>query len=116
MRARARCYGAAMRSLLLVVSVVALTACGGYKKDVETICNVRARAGVSADAGADAQADAIATYLMLHVHTPKAKKMMATMGSKSLAEKAAVLAREAKAEGVSPCPLADEYTAPAAAH
>lgn len=105
-----------MRTLLLLVSVVALTACGGYKKDVETICHARARAGVPADAGADAQADALATYLMLNVHTPKAKKMMATMGSKSLAEKAAVLAREAKAEGVSPCPLAEEYNAPSVKH
>jgi len=101
-----------MRTLLLTAAVLCLTACNGYKKDVETICNARARAGVSADAGADEQAEKLASYLMEHVHTSKAKRLFATMGSKTAAEKAAVLAREAKSEGVSPCPLAEEFSAP----
>jgi hypothetical protein len=101
-----------MRSTLLVVTGLLLAGCSGYKNDVEAICNARTRAHVSADAGQAEQAQALAAWLMLNVHTPKAKRLFATMGSKTPAEKAAVLAREAKSQGVAPCPLAEEFGAP----
>lgn len=100
------------RRLLTLAALAALLAgCNGYQTDLITICNARARSGVSADAGADEQVDQIGAYLMTHVHTPKAKRLFATMGSKTPAQRAEALAKEAKAEGVSPCPLAEEFGA-----
>ena len=96
------------RRLVAVTAVLLLTACGGFKKDLQTICDARARAQVPANTPADKQADLIAQYLFLNVHTPKAKKIFASLGSLSTAEKAKVLRREAAKEGITDCALADE--------
>ena len=83
-----------------------------WRSSLTTVCNARAKAGVSADAGAEEQAQALTAYLMLNVKTKKAKQLFGKMASRPLAEQAATLAREAKSEGVAPCPLAEEYAAP----
>ena len=110
--ARAAATVPRMRPALLLAAVLLLCACDGYKKDVTTVCNARAKAGVAADAGAEEQAQALTAYLMLNVKTKKAKQLFGKMASRPPAEQAATLAREAKSEGVSPCPLAEEFAAP----
>ena len=101
-----------MRRFVAVLGLLGLAGCGGYKKDLETICDARARAKVPATGKPEDQATAIAEYLFLNVHTPKAKKIFGTMGSLSPAEKAKVLRREAGKEGITTCALADEFDPP----
>jgi hypothetical protein len=102
-----------MRVALVLVSSLVLLGCDAARKDLETICNVRARAKVPADASAEKAESMISEYLMLNVHSSKVKKTFATMGSKSPAEKAKLLRREATSEGLTSCPLADEFDPPA---
>ena len=97
-----------MRRLLVVTAGLLLAGCGGFKKDLQTICDARARAKVPAGATTEQQTDAISAFLFLNVHTPKAKKIFASIGSLSTAEKAKVLRREAAKEGITSCALADE--------
>jgi hypothetical protein len=101
-----------MRRFVAVSAVLLLVGCGGYKKDLETICDARARAKVPATGKAEDQASAISEFLFLNVHTPKAKKIFSTLGSLSPAEKAKVLRREASKEGITSCALADEFDPP----
>ncbi len=98
-----------MRALALSMSWLLLAGCDGYRRDVETICAVRARVTLPAGADADAQEAAFTTYLMTNIHSPKARKMFATLGSLSPVEKARALRKEATAAGVTPCALADEF-------
>lgn len=98
-----------MRRLALTTTLLLLAGCGGYKKDVETICNVRTLVSVPAGADAAKQESVLSEYLSTNIHSPKARKMFATLGSLTPVEKAKVLRKEASKEGVAPCPLADEF-------
>lgn len=100
-----------MKALTLAVSLLLITGCDGYRKDVETVCNVRARVKVPPKAEPAEEAELIKAYLFENIHSPKAKKVFLTLGSMSNSEKVAVLRREASASGVSGCPLADEAEA-----
>lgn len=100
-----------MKALTLGVSLVLLAGCDGYRKDVETVCNVRARVKVPPKAEPAEEAELIKAYLFENIHSPKAKKVFLTLGSMSDSEKLAVLRRETGATGVSSCPLADEAEA-----
>lgn len=70
----------------------------------------RNRSGAPVPLPADvAEEAAFTTYLMMNIHSPKAKEMFATLGSLSPVEKAKALRKEATAAGVTPCALADEF-------
>ncbi len=101
-----------MRPLLLVVPLLMLCACDPAKKDLETICHVRERVKMPAGADDEKQQAVITEYLTMNVHSPKVRSMVARFGSKSAEEKAQVLRKEAANEGISPCPLADEFDPP----
>lgn len=98
-----------MRTLAPVVTLFLLVGCDGYKKDVETVCNVRAR--VKIPPNADNEGQLIGGYLFENIHSPKAKKVFLSLGTMNNADKLALLRKEAAATGVSPCPLADEAEA-----
>lgn len=108
-------YGGAMRLLLLAASAAFLFSCGGFKKDLDTICHVRERVSMPAGADAEKQEAVITEFLVTNVKSPEAKRMYATFGSKTRAEQAKVLRDTAAKQGVSPCPLADELDRPVAA-
>ena len=88
------------------------SSCGGYKKDLEAVCDARARAKIPADADEEARDAALSGYMLGHVYTPEAKKMFSRFGSLPAVAKAKILRTEAAKEGVSPCPLADEFDPP----
>ncbi|MER2560353.1 MAG: hypothetical protein ABTQ32_06535 [Myxococcaceae bacterium] len=98
-----------MRTFALVVTLFLLVGCDGYKKDVETVCNVRSRVKIPANAENEGQL--IGGYLFENIHSPKAKKVFLSLGTMNNTEKLALLRKEAAATGVSPCPLADEAEA-----
>lgn len=100
-----------MRMVIGVLAAGLLVGCDAYKKDVETVCNVRARAKLPDKAEAGEEAEAFRTYLFTNIHSPKAKKAFLSMGNLSDAEKVALLRKEAGKAGVDPCPLADEVEA-----
>ncbi len=99
------------RTMAVVVASFLVGGCGGYKSDVETVCNVRARAKIPANAEPAEQAEAIKSYLWENVFSPKAKKMFVSVGSMPNAERVDLLRRESKAVGLDSCPLADEAEA-----
>lgn len=103
-----------MRTLALVVTLFLLVGCDGYKKDVETVCNVRSH--VKVPPNSDDEAQLIGGYLFENIHSPKAKKVFLSLGTMNNTEKLALLRKEASAAGVSPCPLADEAEAALKAH
>ncbi len=104
-----------MRIVPLLCCALLFHACDAAKDDLEAICHARARANVPVGADAATQERVITGYLMLAVHSPKVKRLMATMGSKTPAEKAKALRAEALSAGITACPLADEFDAPVAA-
>lgn len=98
-----------MRTLGLFVTLCLLVGCDGYKKDVETVCNVRSH--VKIPPNSDDEGQIIGGYLFENIHSPKAKKVFLSLGTMNNTEKLALLRKEAAATGVSPCPLADEAEA-----
>lgn len=98
-----------MRTLGLFVTLCLLVGCDGYKKDVETVCNVRSHVKIPPNSEDEGQI--IGAYLFENIHSPKAKKVFLSLGSMSNTEKLALLRKEAAATSVSPCPLADEAEA-----
>lgn len=101
------------RALFLVAVMVCGFSCGGYRKDLETVCDARARAKIPANADDETRDAALSGYMLGHVYTPEAKKMFSRFGSLSSAAKAKILRTEAAKEGISPCLLADEFDPPA---
>ena len=91
--------------MLLVVG------CSGYKNDVELVCNARTRTQIPPGTKVDDEAELIKAHLFINIHSPKGKKVFLSLGSMHNAEKLELLRREAAAEGISPCPLADEAEA-----
>ena len=100
-----------MRTFTVVLTLGLLLGCDAYKKDVETVCNVRAHVKLPPKAEAGEEAEAFRTYLFSNIHSPKAKKVFLSMGNLSDEEKVALLRKEAGKTGVDPCPLADEVEA-----
>lgn len=100
-----------MKTPLAVAALCLLCSCGGYKKDVETVCNVRSHVTIPKGADAAEEAEAIKAYLFVQIHSPKAKKVFLSLGSMGDAEKVALLRKEAGEVGLSSCPLADEAEA-----
>jgi hypothetical protein len=99
------------RTLAVVMASFVVGGCSGYKSDVETVCNVRARAKIPPNAEPAEEAEQIKSYLWENVYSPKAKKMFVSVGSLSNAERVDLLRREARAVGLDGCPLADEAEA-----
>ncbi|MBL8917368.1 MAG: hypothetical protein JNJ54_00785 [Myxococcaceae bacterium] len=100
-----------MRTFTVGLTLGLLLGCDAYKKDVETVCNARARVKLPPKAEAGEETEAIKAFLFTNIHSPKAKKIFLSMGNLSDAEKLALLRKEAGATGVAPCPLADEVEA-----
>jgi hypothetical protein len=101
------------REILVAAVMVCGSSCGGYRKDLETVCDARARAKIPADADDDARDAALSGYMLGHVYTPEAKKLFSRFGSLSTVAKAKILRTEAAKEGIAPCLLADEFDPPA---
>ncbi len=104
-----------MRILLGLSTLLLVVGCGGYKKDVETVCNVRSRVKIPPGADAEKTEELVKAYLFVEIHSPKAKKVFLSLSSMSDEKKLALLRKEAAAEGLSSCPLADEAEAAIAA-
>lgn len=100
-----------MRPLLTLVTMLLVVGCSGYKNDVELVCNARTRAQIPAGTKVDDEAELIKAHLFVNIHSPKGKKVFLSLGSMRNAEKLELLRKEAAAEGISPCPLADEAEA-----
>jgi hypothetical protein len=96
-----------MKRLLLLALLAAfapLAACS-FHSDVETFCNVETLSGATG-LPPDRRATMEGKYLESHIHSSKGKELFMKLGT---SEKAAAMRAAAKAEGVSPCPLADQY-------
>ena len=102
---------ALMRPLLTLVTMLLVVGCSGYKNDVELVCNARTRTQIPPGTKVDDEAELIKAHLFINIHSPKGKKVFLSLGSMHNAEKLELLRREAAAEGISPCPLADEAEA-----
>ena len=100
-----------MRPLLTLVTMLLVVGCSGYKNDVELVCNARTRAQIPAGTKVDDEAELIKAHLFVNIHSPKGKKVFLSLGSMRNAEKLELLRKEAAAEGINPCPLADEAEA-----
>jgi hypothetical protein len=99
------------RTLAVVMASFVVGGCSGYKSDVETVCNVRARAKIPPNAEPAEEAEKIKSYLWENVYSPKAKKMFVSVGSMSSGDRVQLLRKEAQAVGLDSCPLADEAEA-----
>jgi len=100
-----------MRSLLALVTMLLVVGCSGYKNDVELVCNARTRTQIPPGTKVDDETELIKAHLFVNIHSPKGKKVFLSLGSMRNAEKLELLRKEAAAEGVSPCPLADDAEA-----
>ncbi|MBE2249983.1 MAG: hypothetical protein IAE78_10565 [Myxococcus sp.] len=100
-----------MRTLGVLATMLLVVGCSGYKNDVELVCNARERTRIPAGTKVDDEAELIKAHLFVNIHSPKGKKVFLSLGSMRNAEKLELLRREAAAEGISPCPLADEAEA-----
>lgn len=96
---------------MTAVALLLLVGCDGYKKDVETVCNVRANVKIPPKADEAEEAELFKAHLFEHIHSPKAKKVFLSLGSMNNTDKLALLRKEAAATGVTSCPLADEAEA-----
>lgn len=104
-----------MRTLLGLSTLLLVVGCGGYKRDVETVCNVRARVKIPPGTDAAQIEERIKAYLFVEIHSPKAKKVFLSLATMTDEAKLALLRKEAAAEGLASCPLADEVEAALAA-
>lgn len=97
--------------VLVALAVVALTGCGSYKKDLQTMCDAPSKATIPPGVPPSEQAVAMATYIDDHLQTSEGRATFSGLAAVSPDDRAKLLRTEASKNGITSCALADFYEA-----
>lgn len=93
--------------VVVLASASALAGCHSYHDDLDALCNAPERSQ-AASYPPDQRAIVVAKWADGHIHTKQGRDLASSLGTGSPQDKANRLREAAKAEGVSPCPFADD--------
>ncbi len=81
-----------------------------YAADIEQICDAEERSG-ALDQDPSVRSVQVAAWLADHLVTDQSRQLLGRLATLSPADKATALAAEAKKLGISPCPMAQVWSA-----